>query len=320
MAELHLLSPRGFRGAGVYAGIKTSIRRTWACWCAHRAPATAAAVFTTNKVFAAPVKVGREHMAGGKLRGVVVNAGNANACTGRQGEKDARRMCQLAAEVHRLPSRSRSCPSRPGSSATCCRWRRSKRGIRDAGAVPRRQPRARPAVRRRDPHDRPEAQGRRRRGEDRPPDGDDRRRLQGQRHDRPADGVAVPAKAAQARHARDDAGLPHHRRRRPRRRCCGKLLGAAADASFNAVTVDDHTSTNDTAAILASGASGAKIDSPARRRKFAAALDEVCQSLAYQIAADGEGATKVVMIKVKAGGARSGAPGRWPARSPTRRW
>jgi glutamate N-acetyltransferase/amino-acid N-acetyltransferase len=77
------------------------------------------------------------------------------------------------------------------------------------------------------------------------------------------------------------------------------LLNAATDASFNAVTVDDHTSTNDTAAILASGL-GAAIDSPRRLASFHQALDEVCQSLAYQIAADGEGATKVVKIVVSA--------------------
>jgi glutamate N-acetyltransferase/amino-acid N-acetyltransferase len=78
-----------------------------------------------------------------------------------------------------------------------------------------------------------------------------------------------------------------------------KMMSAATDASFNAVTVDDHTSTNDTAVLLASGMSGAKVDSPASLKKFAAALNEVCQSLAYQIAADGEGATKVVTITVR---------------------
>src|SRR5436853_3017057 len=98
MPELHLLSPRGFRGAGVYAGIKTKQTPDVGLLVCDTV-ATAAAVFTTNKVFAAPVKVGREHVAGGKLRIVVVNAGNANACTGRQGEKDARRMCELAAEA-----------------------------------------------------------------------------------------------------------------------------------------------------------------------------------------------------------------------------
>jgi glutamate N-acetyltransferase/amino-acid N-acetyltransferase len=78
-----------------------------------------------------------------------------------------------------------------------------------------------------------------------------------------------------------------------------KLLAAASDASFNAVTVDDHTSTNDTCVLLASGASNAKIDSPRAIKSVTAALNEVCQSLAYQIAADGEGATKVVTIQVE---------------------
>src|SRR5436189_2733473 len=98
MADLHLLSPRGFRAGAVYAGIKSKQTPDVGLLVCDT-PATAAAVFTTNKVFAAPVKVGREHVAAGKLRGVVVNAGNANACTGKQGEKDARRMCRIAAEV-----------------------------------------------------------------------------------------------------------------------------------------------------------------------------------------------------------------------------
>jgi glutamate N-acetyltransferase/amino-acid N-acetyltransferase len=78
-----------------------------------------------------------------------------------------------------------------------------------------------------------------------------------------------------------------------------KILGTTAEESFNSVTIDDHMSTNDTACILASGASGAKIDSASAVKAFGAAMDEVCQSLAYQIAADGEGATKVVRIEVK---------------------
>jgi glutamate N-acetyltransferase/amino-acid N-acetyltransferase len=77
-----------------------------------------------------------------------------------------------------------------------------------------------------------------------------------------------------------------------------KLLQNAADRSFNCVTVDDHASTNDTACILASGMGGS-IRSASEVRAFEAALNEVCQSLAYQIAADGEGATKVVRIDVQ---------------------
>src|SRR3954454_19281288 len=97
-ASLHLLSPRGFRASGVYAGIKSKNAPDVGLLVCETA-ASAAAVFTRNRVVAAPVKVGREHVAGGRLRAVVVNAGNANACTGRQGERDARRMCQVAAEV-----------------------------------------------------------------------------------------------------------------------------------------------------------------------------------------------------------------------------
>jgi glutamate N-acetyltransferase/amino-acid N-acetyltransferase len=78
-----------------------------------------------------------------------------------------------------------------------------------------------------------------------------------------------------------------------------RLLEIATNTSFNAVTVDDHTSTNDTCAILASGASGAAIPVGAIAKKFLDALTDVCQSLAYQIAADGEGATKVVAITVR---------------------
>src|SRR5436853_4022572 len=98
MANLHLLSPRGFRASAVYAGIKSKHTPDIGLLvCETRA--SAAAVFTTNKVFAAPVKIGREHIADGRLRAVVVNSGNANACTGRQGEIDAFYMCEVAAEV-----------------------------------------------------------------------------------------------------------------------------------------------------------------------------------------------------------------------------
>jgi glutamate N-acetyltransferase/amino-acid N-acetyltransferase len=78
----------------------------------------------------------------------------------------------------------------------------------------------------------------------------------------------------------------------------GKLMQSATDASFNAVTVDDHMSTNDTAVVLASG-HGAKVRLGADAKRVADALREVCQSLAHQIAADGEGATKVVAITVR---------------------
>ena len=115
--ELHLLSPRGFRAGSAYAGIKSTPTPDVGLLVCDTL-ATAAAVFTTNKVFAAPVKIGREHIKSGTLRGVVVNAGNANACTGKQGDKDALRMCQIAAKLIGANPASFFHP-RPGSSVIC---------------------------------------------------------------------------------------------------------------------------------------------------------------------------------------------------------
>src|SRR4029077_21275466 len=86
-------TPRGFRAAGVSAGIKASGNPDLMLLVAD-APAQIAAVFTTNKVVAAPVVVSREHIArsGGLIRAIVVNSGCANACTGDQGLRDAREM------------------------------------------------------------------------------------------------------------------------------------------------------------------------------------------------------------------------------------
>src|SRR3954453_162743 len=131
MADLHLLSPRGFVASGVYAGIKTRQTPDVGLLLAT-APATAAAAFTTNKVFAAPVKIGREHVADGTLRGVVVNAGNANACTGKQGERDARQMCQLAAGVFGCDARE-VLPSSTGIIGHLMPMEKVEAGIRDAG-------------------------------------------------------------------------------------------------------------------------------------------------------------------------------------------
>jgi glutamate N-acetyltransferase/amino-acid N-acetyltransferase len=77
------------------------------------------------------------------------------------------------------------------------------------------------------------------------------------------------------------------------------LAGDSTERSFNAVTVDDHMSTNDTACLLAPARPASAIARGAALKSFGDALDEVCRALAYQIAADGEGATKVVAITVR---------------------
>lgn len=289
MGNLHLLSARGFQAAGVYAGIKTKQAPDVGLLVCD-SPASAAAVFTTNKVFAAPVKVGRDHVAGGRLRAIVVNAGNANACTGRQGEKDARRMCQITAELIGCTA-AQVLPSSTGIIGHLLPMDRVERGIRDAAAALGNSAehsllfadsilttdlkRKAAAVEVKLGRDRIVVAG----------------VCKGSGMIGPRMTLAGAKHATMLAYLTTDAAVTAASLRR--------TLAEAADDSFNAVTVDDHTSTNDTAAILASGASGAKIDSPAALRKFAAGLNEVCRSLAYQIAADGEGATKVVKVVVK---------------------
>ena len=305
MPQPHLLSPLGFRASGVYAGIKTKHAPDVGLLVCTGPSPTAAAVFTTNKVVAAPVKVGREHLAksNGRLRAVVVNAGNANACTGRQGEKDARRMCALAAAVAGCEP-AEVLPSSTGIIGHLMPMEKVERGIAEAAQylgdseehallfadailttdLKRKSAAAEFKV------------------------GRERVTVAGVCK---GSGMIGPRLTLKAPHATmlayltTDAKVP--------KGVLGSALQEAAEASFNAVTVDDHASTNDTAALIASGASGVKLDSPKAHKAFEAALREVCQSLAYQIAADGEGATKVVVIHVA--GAKSDADARVMARA-----
>jgi N-acetylglutamate synthase/N-acetylornithine aminotransferase len=125
-----ITSPRGFRAAGVSAGIKANHGLDLALIVSD-SPACAAAVFTTNLAVAAPVVVSRDHLArsAGAARAVVVNSGCANACTGDDGLAVARAMAsETAALVAARPNRCSSHP--PGSSAYRCRSRRSAAACR----------------------------------------------------------------------------------------------------------------------------------------------------------------------------------------------
>ncbi len=304
MSQLHLLSPRGFAAGAVYAGIRSKQTPDLSILLADR-PANAAAVFTTNKVFAAPIAVGREHVAGGRLRGIVVNSGNANACTGKQGLADAREMCRLTADAIGCAP-AEILPSSTGIIGHLLPMEKLRRGIpklaaavgtsaehalafadailttdlvRKTAAVSfkvARQPVTIAGV------------------------------CKGSGMIGPRMAIAAPPlRATRPLHATMLAYLTTDADITPAQ--LRKCLAAASDSSFNAVTVDDHTSPNDTAAILASGASGVKINTRAAVARFSAALAEVCQSLAYQIAKDGEGATKVVKIVVSGAASDSDA-------------
>ncbi len=290
MAELHLLSPKGFVAGAVHAGLKRRKLDVGLLVCERLA--AAAAVFTTNKVFAAPVKIGREHIAGGRLRGVVVNAGNANACTGKQGERDARRMCELAAAAIGCDPQQ-ILPSSTGIIGHLMPMDKIERGI--AGAAATLGNSAEHAQQFADAILTTDLV--RKTAATQVKIGRETVTIAGVCKGSGMIGprMALPGKE-QVLHATMLAYLTTDAQITPAQ--LRKLLAPAADRSFNAVTVDDHTSTNDTAAILASGL-GAKIASAAHQKKFLAALEEVCQSLAYQIAKDGEGATKVVKVWIR---------------------
>lgn len=300
MAELHLLSPKGFKAAGVYAGIKRRQTPDVGLLIADRS-ASAAAVFTTNKVVAAPVVVGQRHIAAGKLRGVVLNSGNANACTGRQGEKDAIAMCRQTAELagcdatELLPSSTgiigHLLPMEKVRSGIAAAWKGigdSKQHAHDFAAAilttdtRRKSAAATVKIGRQIVTLAGVCKG---------------SGMIGPRMSAAGSASAKGAKGLKGLHATMLAYLTTDAKISPA--ALQRLLNESNEASFNAVTVDDHTSTNDTALILASGASGASVSSAGDLRKFKAALMEVCQSLAYQIAADGEGATKVVVVNVR---------------------
>jgi glutamate N-acetyltransferase / amino-acid N-acetyltransferase len=243
----------------------------------------------------------------------VVNAGNANACTGRQGEKDARKMCELAGLVVNCDAKD-VLPSSTGIIGHQLPMDNIEAGILNCGKflgdslehallfadailttdTKRKAAAVEFKIGRQTVTLAGVCKG---------------SGMIGPRMALTSGGASAPRK--KAKHATMLAYLTTDAQVQPA--LLRKLLSQSCDSSFNTVTVDDHASTNDTAAILASGASGARISSPKEVVTFTRALDEVCQSLAYQIAADGEGATKVIVVSVK--GAATDAAARQMART-----
>src|SRR5450631_673370 len=98
MANRTITSVKGFRAAALHCGIKSTPKPDLTLLVSD-VPATAAAVFTTNKVVGAPVIVGRRHVRTGIIRACITNSGCANVCTGQKGLDDAREMCALTAHA-----------------------------------------------------------------------------------------------------------------------------------------------------------------------------------------------------------------------------
>jgi len=271
--------PLGFRYASTYAGIRKQRRDDVALIAADH-PASAAAVFTTNRVKAAPVLVSMAHLKAsrGKARAIVANAGNAN-CATRTGESVALATCRAAAQLLGC-SPSQVLPASTGVIGVeldvTLLLRSMPRLVN--GLSPDRFDDAARAIMTTDLTSKTAFAEVRLSG--------GRVRIAGMTK---GSGMIHPRMATTLGFVMTDAGVPAS--------ALKSMLRQAAERTYNRLSVDGDTSTNDTVALLASGASGVKLDS-AGQAAFQAALEEVLGSLAQQIARDGEGASKFVTIVV----------------------
>ena len=279
---------KGFRFAGVHGGIKAADRLDLGLIFADE-PAVASGVFTMNRVRAAPVTISERRLKSGLCQAVLVNSGNANACTGKQGQQAALSLTRALARALRVPS-SLVVPASTGvigvqlpsenieaaipelvedlSEAGASRFARSilttDRGPKVAQAELK--------------------------------VGRTTCRLLGIAK---GAGMIHPNMATTLAFVTTDAPIGPA--------TLSKLLRQATELSFNRATVDGDTSTNDSIYALASGAASNRAieEKSAAGRRFVGALTEVLESLAKKMVADGEGAEHLVRIMVS--GARTDA-------------
>jgi glutamate N-acetyltransferase/amino-acid N-acetyltransferase len=279
-----LLIPRGFRFGAVKAGLKKSGRTDFALIVAD-APASAAAAFTANRVIAAPLIVDKEHLraSGGRVRVTAINAGNANCAVGKSGMIAARATCAAAAAIFDCP------PEQVFPSST---------GIIGVPLPAEKLIAALPALAAslgsEFDHFQQVAQA------ILTTDTVEKTAFARLEIDNKEVRIAALCKGAGMIHPQlvphatmlvyvlTDAAVEPA--------VLDGYLRRAIEVSFNRISVDGDTSTNDTVLLLASGESGAAIGSG--NAEFAAALTQVCTSLARQIVADGEGITHVVELHI----------------------
>jgi len=289
--DSQILIPRGFRFGATKAGLKKSGRTDFALIVAD-APASAAAAFTANRVIAAPLIVDKENLraSGGLVRVVAINAGNANCAAGEPGMAAARATCAAAAETFACPIEQvfpsstgiigvplpaeRLIAALPALSVSLGRefdhFQQVAQAILTTDTVEK------TAFARLDVAD---AEGSSREV-----------RIAGVCK---GSGMIHPQLVPHATmlvYILTDALVEPA--------VLDAYLRQSIDVSFNRISVDGDTSTNDTVLLLASGASGASIGTG--HAEFSAALTQVCTSLARQVVADGEGITHVVELRIEA--------------------
>ncbi len=302
----------GFRFAGVACGLKPQTaayggRALDLALIVSDVPCAAAGVFTQNRFPAAPVLYDREALQANPaaMRAVVINAGNANACTGQQGLANAAAMASLVEAGLGLPAGSTLVMS-TGVIGLPLPMDKVEAGIRDAAVLARSAPPGGFAqTGQSKPHTavaglRPSHEGVQLAAQAIMTT-DTRPKLAARRVDGAsllgmAKGAAMihPNMATMLAVVVTDAAVapaPLH-----------AMLRRAADRSFNAISVDGDTSTNDTVLVLANGLAG-----PIDPAAFEAALTEVCTDLAQQIVRDAEGASKYITVRVTGAASEAGA-------------
>jgi len=270
----------GFRAAGLHCGIKKNGLADLALLVADR-PSTAAAVFTRNRFPAPPLQVTRRHLRGGVAQAVVVNSGNANAFTGEIGLRDAEAMASTAAEKLGIPTRRVLVASTgvigvrlPMDKITKAIPVLTSRLSFDRGHE------AAEAIRTTDMFTKEVAvSGRVERAEV---------TIGGMAK---GSGMIHPNMATMLAFLTTDVQIPPP--------LLQQGLRKVVDGTFNAITVDGETSTNDMVLCLANGRSVAKIGAAGTAfRQFVALLTNACEALAKMVVKDGEGATKRIEIVV----------------------
>lgn len=279
---------RGFLAGGLACGIKKTDKLDLAVICSE-VPAQAAAIFTTNKVKAAPVILSKKHLSDGKAQAIIANSGNANACVGPQGDAAAFAMCRAAGDYLKIPAEMVLVASTgvigiplpvekiEKALHSAAHFLSDKGGAIAASAVMTTDTFSKEAAVEFEIAGQPVKIGGMAKGS----------------------GMIHPNMATMLGFITTDAAIEQP--------LLQKAIARAGEISFNRVTVDGDTSTNDTLFILANGKAQNKVirEEDADYRLFLEALEQVCLKLAKMLAKDGEGATKFVEIRVT--GARSEA-------------
>ncbi len=274
--------PKGYRGTGLYCGIKRDTSRYDLSLIVSDTPATAAGVYTQNLVCAAPVTLDRSRTPGQRIRTVVTNSGNANACTGERGLRDAEEMGRLAALA---------CAAEPDAALVLSTGvigeflplEKIAKGIEQAakqlGSDEQSLISAARGIMTTDTVHKLASRTLSLAGRE--------IRVTGM-----CKGAAMigPNMATMLGVILTDAPL--------RPEAAQQALTRAVADSFNCVSVEGHMSTNDTVLLLANGAAGGEPLTGADLDCFQKTLDEVCIELARAIPADGEGVTHLVTLEI----------------------